>query len=239
LIELATKVIDKLIQLKQISDKRLQFRYNEIYKPSMVDLEKVHKNYLIMLYSVESRLDKVVRSAESSTPVIEECIATLKRDRLEFLSLRVKLSNLNHSIHEFLENDRGLAKEETLLLYIIENYFKLTEFKSDRYSSYSTHLLEILERRLKLNQKDFEDMLYEINEQMELAKSIPNYLENVAPKYLEQFNDSPKTFEDFLVRKNEEILEVCSSTRFRFEKVWEEANGAFHKLKMLVSSSVS
>ena len=90
MLELFLKAIDRLIDLIRIGEKRVTWRYDEIYKPSFSDLESVHRDYLAILSEFRVKLDKIPEGATKDNESATDALAFLQQRRLSLLPVRDK-----------------------------------------------------------------------------------------------------------------------------------------------------
>jgi DNA primase large subunit len=100
LIESLLAVIDRLKQIPQYRNARLNKRFNEIFKPAFQDLEAIHFNHIAIFEKVFSMFpteidDDIV--AELYGKYIREAIAYLREQRRIFQPVRDKLALLTSS----------------------------------------------------------------------------------------------------------------------------------------------
>ncbi len=91
MIDLLLKTVDRVIDLVKIKEKRIKARYEEVYKPSFVELQSVHTNYLNMFTELDSRLQKLGPGLLGNDPAAIDALEFLRARRTVLLPVRSKL----------------------------------------------------------------------------------------------------------------------------------------------------
>jgi hypothetical protein len=145
MIELPLKAIDRIIELARIRDKRLRARYEEIYKPSFLELQQVHSDYMRLVGGVVARLDELRGHELFGNSQAIDLLADVSTQRDALLPIRQKL----HSLHHLLEDTQHeLPEVERNFLGSLVEYFSLSGLSRHRNESAPRAILNRLEASL-------------------------------------------------------------------------------------------
>lgn len=188
MIDLLLKAIDRLIDLRKIKGKRLQARYEEIYKPSFEELQSVHSDYLNMFTELDSRLRNLDPRLGGNDPVAVEALEYIRIRRTALLPIRMKLL----AFQRLVEGERGkkLPSEERAFLQSVLKYFFVSGIS--RRNTAATTVIEKLQSaissRVHLPGEEFFPIESVEDVQNECRKSIAK-LESSWAVSTERFNE--------------------------------------------------
>jgi hypothetical protein len=147
MLDLVIRAVDRLIDLAKIREKRIRIRFEEIYRPSFLELQAVHTDYLKMFTELDCKLEKIRSHFPEDDPVAVEALEFLRMRRTDLLPIRAKLQ----AFYSFVESIHGLSlpNVERAFLQSLVKYFAVVEPTADRYATHSTALVNRLERTLR------------------------------------------------------------------------------------------
>lgn len=99
MIELLLKLIDRLIDLEKYRAERMDKTFREILEPIFNDLMLVHSDYVRMFEEVQDKLAAIPDlTVEDGKNRLREIAESLRRQRLQFEPVRVKLAALTREL---------------------------------------------------------------------------------------------------------------------------------------------
>lgn len=139
MIELFLKAIDRLIDLVRIGEKRAKARYDEIYKPSFIELQSVHGDYLSIISQFTIKVKAIPDGATNSNKVAREAFNFLAERRLSLVPVREKLLAFRSLVED--EAASKLPQLEKDFLWSLVLYFQNTEIIQNEDTTFTTDLL--------------------------------------------------------------------------------------------------
>lgn len=119
MIEMLLSVIDRLLNLKQHRNAKLQLVYEQVVEPTFTDLLMVHRDYIQMFEGVLNRLP--VETEQGSIEYSSKLSAAaqyLRDRRLDFEPVRVKLGTL-----ALLMQEASFSLDVLIFLGAVSRYF--------------------------------------------------------------------------------------------------------------------
>jgi hypothetical protein len=148
MVDMLLKALDRIIDLLRIREKRMQKRFDQIWKPTYNDLLLVHADYYSMFQTVYSLIAQGSNEEkEGGSSWRWEAIQYIKKKRVEFAPIRQKLTAL-----EFKKDERLVelwTEEERHFLAQVTHYIRIKSLQDDEFhKTRSADLLVDLEQRL-------------------------------------------------------------------------------------------
>lgn len=147
MIGLLLKAVDRVIDLARIRDKKLRSRYEEIYKPSFLELQQVHTDYQILVSEVASRLLALKQEDFGNREHLMALHEHVRAEWLKLLPVRQKLKTLQDRLGD---GKAELPALETEFLQSVARYFEVSGVIQRRNTSAATAILERLEQALAI-----------------------------------------------------------------------------------------
>ena len=94
MIQLLEKVLDRLIELLKIAERRREKRFQELWEPTYNDLEVVHGDYLAMVREVASLLTPGGSGEQTPDHSLDAALAYVKERRVKLAPVRGKIGAL-------------------------------------------------------------------------------------------------------------------------------------------------
>jgi hypothetical protein len=175
MIDILLKTLDRIIDLLRIREKRIQKRFDQIWKPTYSDLQSVHADY----YSMFAEVYSIARSGKKKGKDIfadrlHKAIEFIKQKRIAFSPIRQKLEALLQ-----IQMDEKLlillGKEEQHFLSQVTRYIQiksLADFEGTR----SANLQVELERMARMDQTVAERFILE---------ELPKRIEHLGDDWIE------------------------------------------------------
>jgi translation elongation factor EF-G len=182
-IDILLKALDRMIELLRIQEKRMQRRFEQIWKPTYSDLQAVHADYYWMFQKVYFMLDQGAREEtdDGESDQWQKAIQFVKEQRVGFAPIRQKLVALVE-----LQKDKklldGLSEEERHFLSQVTMYIRIKSLP-DIAGTRSADLQVELERMAGMDQTvaerlvltDLEHRIEHLGEDwIEVSKSFNN-----------------------------------------------------------------
>ena len=146
MLDMLLKALDRIIDLLRIREKRMQRRFDQIWKPTYNDLQLVHADYYSMFQTVYSFVSQGIKKEEEggSRECWDKAIQFIKQQRVAFAPIRQKLAALRQ-----LEKDEKLldilTEEERHFLSEVTSYIRIKSLP-DVVGTRSADLQQELER---------------------------------------------------------------------------------------------
>ena len=146
MIDLLLRAVDRVIDLAKIKEKRIKVRYEEIYKPSFVELQSVHTDYVNILTELDSKLRKLRPEIAANDPEVIDALEFIRVRRTALWPIREKLWIFQH----FIEGKEGenLPPAERAFLQSVVDYFDTGGISAPR-TSISSSIVDKLEMAIR------------------------------------------------------------------------------------------
>ena len=161
MVEMLLKALDRIIDLLRIREKRMQKRFDQIWKPTYNDLQLVHADYYSMFQTVYSLMAQGFKEEKEggSSWRWDKPIQYIKQKRVEFAPIRQKLTALDQ-----FENDERLleplTEEERHFLSQVTRYIRIKSLP-DVVGTRSADLQVELERMARMDETVGEKIVLE------------------------------------------------------------------------------
>jgi hypothetical protein len=128
MIDLFLKVIDRLIQLAKLQEKRLGVRFSQIYTSTFSELEEVHRDYLLMFDDLQALLRDIPENAKPGNKKAEAALKWFEKRRRELAPVRQKLLDFERVVRPHVQSPHtsSLRAEECEFLKSVYLYFHHT-----------------------------------------------------------------------------------------------------------------
>ncbi len=158
MVDLLLKAIDRMIDLLRIREKRMQKRFDQIWKPTYNDLQLVHTDYYSMFQTVyRLAFEGIGKDNEVKSERLDKAIQFVKQQRVAFAPIRQKLSALRE-----LQSDEKLlntlSEEERGFLFQVTSYIRGKSLP-DVVGTRSADLQEELRRMARMDETVAERMV--------------------------------------------------------------------------------
>lgn len=165
IVDILLRAIDRLIDLLKIREKRLQERFDQIWKPTYSDLQSVHSDYYSMFQTVNSFFAAASNDPIQQEDAYEKAISFLKEKRVAFAPVRQKLVALQEmtSDESFM---KVLTDRESEFLFGVQKYMGRSSLP-DRVESRSAGLQAELERMAAMDERVASAMLEDLDSRIE------------------------------------------------------------------------
>lgn len=164
MVDLLLKAIDRMIDLLRIREKRMQKRFDQIWKPTYNDLQLVHTDYYSMFQTVYRLVSEGIEKDKDSES-LDKAIQFIKLRRVAFAPIRQKLS----ALRELQMDERLLAtlnEEERRFLSEVTSYIRIKSLP-DVVGTRSADLQEELSRIARMDETVAERVLCQLDERIE------------------------------------------------------------------------
>ena len=167
-LDIMLKVLDRIISLVRLREKRMQKRFDQIWKPTYSDLQLVHADYYTMFQEAYSLISQGAKADTEAAyeEALHKAIDLVKKKRVQFAPLRQKLEALD----ELKRDERlfdNLSDDEREFISSVIGYIRIKSLP-DAVGTRSADLQVELERMARMDQTVAENIvLTQVEERIE------------------------------------------------------------------------
>jgi len=168
MLDTLMKVVDKVIDLVKIRDKRLKVRYDEIYKGAFTELQTVHADYMQLFHAAQRGLKALPTNADSDNADAKAVLKSLEEGRVKCWAIRRSLVQLG-AYERWPENEiNSFRKSEIHFIRMLRWYFEMVQATAGA-TSLSVCLIDALKLVLE---KGPDRTLTEIEQLMRMPRNL-------------------------------------------------------------------
>lgn len=141
-------ILDRLIDLWKTPRKQQKLRFDQIWKPTYQDLERVHADYYAMFQTVLSFFDPSNTDPGSSDKAHQTAIQYLKKQRVALAPVRQKTAVLETLLHDHKQM-QAFTEEEKAFLYGVVDYIRgksMPDFVGSRSAALQDEIQQIADK---------------------------------------------------------------------------------------------